>query len=445
MVASNNDFGVKGVFPGASVMIVKVFNGSDCGWTYSSSLIKAADYCIDSGASVISMSLGGPDYSSAENSAFQAYKNKGVLSVAAAGNGGSSSYSYPASYTSVVSVGATDQNNNIASFSQFNAEVDIAAPGVGILSTVLTDKIFFGTTGDQDILLQKMSNSASPMANILEKSCLCSFGACPSNCTGGVCIIPRGGSVSYEAKGLACQASKGIAAIIYNDGVGFFSGSLSTLTSVTIPLFVTSDSSGAVLVNAHNAGKGVFVDSVGKPYDFDTGTSMATPHVSGTIFLLWNKFSACTSTDILNAILTTALDLGASGIDNYFGFGLIQYWAAAAYLQQPGRCGAGPTAPVQTLATPALSSSAQTMESSLATNAPVVTPSSPVMSSIVTTSSPVIQNAPINVGPPRSTNAHVTNKPVVATSLPVKGSVESSSLFFSSATIVVQKQHSAFG
>ena len=82
------------------------------------------------------MSLGGGIASDFERSAFQTFFDDGILSVAAAGNYGNASYSYPASYSSVMSVAATDSNDAIASFSQYNDEVDIAAPGVSIVSTV---------------------------------------------------------------------------------------------------------------------------------------------------------------------------------------------------------------------------------------------------------------------------------------------------------------------
>jgi hypothetical protein len=58
------------------------------------------------------------------------------LVVAAAGNGGSSSPNYPAYYTNCIAVAATDSSDRLASFSQYGSWVDIAAPGVGILSTI---------------------------------------------------------------------------------------------------------------------------------------------------------------------------------------------------------------------------------------------------------------------------------------------------------------------
>jgi subtilisin family serine protease len=59
-----------------------------------------------------------------------------VLLIAAAGNDGNATLNYPAAHPAVVSVAATDQNGAKASFSNCNADVEIAAPGVSILSTV---------------------------------------------------------------------------------------------------------------------------------------------------------------------------------------------------------------------------------------------------------------------------------------------------------------------
>ena len=82
------------------------------------------------------MSLGGVSPSEIERDFFQdLFDHHGILSIAAAGNSGSAFYSYPASYPSIMSVAATDSSNAIASFSQYNDQIDIAAPGVDVLST----------------------------------------------------------------------------------------------------------------------------------------------------------------------------------------------------------------------------------------------------------------------------------------------------------------------
>jgi serine protease len=131
-----NNTGVVGVNPGNKVglHIVKVFNDSGS-WAYGSDMIAAVEQCVAAGANVISMSLGGGGRSNAEEAAFEEASANGVLSIAAAGNDGNTSLSYPASYDVVVSVAALDSQRRLASFSQRNSQVEIAAPGVQVLST----------------------------------------------------------------------------------------------------------------------------------------------------------------------------------------------------------------------------------------------------------------------------------------------------------------------
>jgi thermitase len=93
----------------------------------------------DKGAKVISMSLGGGASTTMQQAVQYAYANgNGATIVAAAGNDGNTTTSYPAGYAEVVSVAATDQSDNRASFSNQNADVEVAAPGVNILSTWAT-------------------------------------------------------------------------------------------------------------------------------------------------------------------------------------------------------------------------------------------------------------------------------------------------------------------
>jgi serine protease len=137
IAAVNNSTGVVGVLPNAKVNlhIIKVF-GSNCAWAYSSTLINAANACRTAGANIISMSLGGGSSSTTERNAFQSLYDAGILSIAAAGNAGTTQHSYPASYASVVSVAAVDSAKVAASFSQRNNQVELAAPGVAVRSTV---------------------------------------------------------------------------------------------------------------------------------------------------------------------------------------------------------------------------------------------------------------------------------------------------------------------
>lgn len=136
IAAENNGYGVVGVTPGTvELFVVKVFNDSGQ-WVTSSDLVDALNRCVAAGANVVNMSLGSNFYVANENKAFADAFANGVLSIAAAGNRGDTSYSYPASYPSVVSVAAIDASKTVASFSQRNSQVELAAPGVGVLSSV---------------------------------------------------------------------------------------------------------------------------------------------------------------------------------------------------------------------------------------------------------------------------------------------------------------------
>jgi serine protease len=134
IAALSNNQGVVGVYPGVDMHIVKIFNDSGQ-WTFASDLITAISQCKNAGANVVNMSLGGGSASNAEQTAMQNFADDGILLVAAAGNAGNSTKSYPASYPAVVSVAAVDSNENRASYSQYNNAVEIAGPGSAVQST----------------------------------------------------------------------------------------------------------------------------------------------------------------------------------------------------------------------------------------------------------------------------------------------------------------------
>ncbi len=135
----NNGIGVTGVNWRAGIMVLK-FLGPDGG--YTSDAVEALNYAVANGAKISNNSWGGGGYSQALLDAIKRADSKGHLFVAAAGNAGKNSDStpfYPASYESpnIISVAATDDRDTLASFSNYGAStVDLAAPGVSILSTL---------------------------------------------------------------------------------------------------------------------------------------------------------------------------------------------------------------------------------------------------------------------------------------------------------------------
>ena len=92
-------------------------------------------WAADHGADVINLSLGGPGASGVYAEAVADARSKGVTVVAAAGNDASSEPFWPAAEAGVIAVSAVDENREQAWFSNFGSYVDLAAPGVGIVST----------------------------------------------------------------------------------------------------------------------------------------------------------------------------------------------------------------------------------------------------------------------------------------------------------------------
>ncbi|MGN4799525.1 S8 family serine peptidase [Bacillus cereus group sp. MYBK234-2] len=101
-------------------------------------IIKGILYALEKEVDVINMSFGGPSYSQLEQLVLEIAWKQGVILVAATGNEGHEQPSYPAAYNFVLAVSATDQTNQLASFSNWGNEVGITAPGTAIVSTAPT-------------------------------------------------------------------------------------------------------------------------------------------------------------------------------------------------------------------------------------------------------------------------------------------------------------------
>ena len=133
--ATDNGEGVAGLGWNTRVRAVKVLDDDGFG-TYTT-VVRGIEEAVATGARVINMSFAG-DASRALEEAVKAARNAGVVVVAAAGNEGSTDKNYPAAIDGVIGVGATDRNDNLASFSDRGSWVSIAAPGVSIASTCST-------------------------------------------------------------------------------------------------------------------------------------------------------------------------------------------------------------------------------------------------------------------------------------------------------------------
>ena len=337
IAAVNNSVGVVGVLPNGNVPmhIVKVF-GDSCAWTYSSDLINALNTCRSNGAKVVSMSLGGgKPIGPWEERAFNDAYTAGVLSIAAAGNAGTTALSYPASYNSVVSVAAIDSNKVVADFSQKNSQVELAAPGVNVLSTVpYIDTSTLSISGGPTFSgfhIDSSGRTTGAAGSLVDGGLCTSTGAW----SGSVVLCERG-EVSFKAKVDNVRAGGGVAAVIYNNVSGGFLGTCDdgTGTSCILPAISLSQEDGHT-ARSHVGTSSTVVSQITydvSSYEEWNGTSMATPHVSGVAALVWSQSPSWTNAQIRQALTQTAEDLGAAGRDTAYGFGLVRAKAALCYL-----------------------------------------------------------------------------------------------------------------
>ncbi len=330
-----------GVAPAARLHIVRVF-GDDGAWAYSSTLADAANKCVAHGSKIISMSLGGANRSKFEEKAFNNALAAGVLPIAAAGNDGNTRTSFPAGYASVMSVGALDSSKLLGAFSQRNRDVEIAAPGVQVWSSVPYNDIATATVGTNvyEGGMVEFAAEATGATGALVAGGLCDA---TNPAWAGKVVLCERGTVDFYTKVNNAQISGAVAAIISNNVSGGFTGTLGAGKTSTIPAISLSLEDGNTL-RASSLGAATTVkakhDTSVNGYDAWDGTSMATPHVSGVAALVWSACpSVATAAKVRDAINGSAQDLGAAGRDTSFGYGLARACQASKLL-----CGVPATA-----------------------------------------------------------------------------------------------------
>ncbi|KQR16680.1 S8 family serine peptidase [Cellulomonas sp. Leaf334] len=153
----NDGFGVAGAAWDAKILPVRVLD--DEGFGNDSDLAAGITWAVDKGATVINLSLTGPEPAPAILAALQYAVGKKVVVVAAAGNQGTEAPLYPAAYAAqvpgVLSVAATDDWGTRAGFSSWGDTVSLAAPGVDIVGP--------SSLGDAQFVVGTGTSMASPL------------------------------------------------------------------------------------------------------------------------------------------------------------------------------------------------------------------------------------------------------------------------------------------
>jgi len=133
IAAQSNQIGVAGIAPGIKIMNLRA--GTASGYLEEDDVARAIFYAVENGARVINMSFGDVALSRLLREVIYYAAQQSVVMVASAGNSGTNEVNYPAGLSDVIAVAASTESDGIAGFSCFGAHVDIAAPGVNILST----------------------------------------------------------------------------------------------------------------------------------------------------------------------------------------------------------------------------------------------------------------------------------------------------------------------
>jgi subtilisin family serine protease len=348
--AGNDGAGVVGVSWSARLMAVRVLDAAGEGT--DADIAEGFQYAARNGARVVNASLGGSNPSLTLQTAI--HGNPNTLFVVAAGNEGENLdpatvlSTYPCAFTdaNLICVAATDQNDALADFSNFgNTSVDLAAPGVNILSTLPdTDDIVLADGFESDDFAARWN----PHVDRGSTSAWARTAASAANGSFSIADSPAGNYASnsetyVDIKTPVSLAGKRGCRLTFNIKIATLAGDQFTVDQSTdggatwirqfslagtshgayVPLTVELDADGApsvlfgfgLVTNATGVADGVSLDDVvlrcvrpeqgaGSFGPLD-GTSMATPHVAGAAALLIGRKPSLTVAQLRSALLDT--------------------------------------------------------------------------------------------------------------------------------------------
>lgn len=387
IAAEDNVIGVVGVAPNAKIWSVKALDSTGSGST--ADISAGINWVIGKKAEIggdwiINMSLGicsdpsntdcAPAPPQSMVTACQKASDAGILIIAASGNdstaGAPKPVGYPASFSTVVAVGAVDSANNIADFSNQGPELALIAPGVNVLSTYRVGQGVNSYAQKNSTLFAADGLFGSKRDTVGGRFVYCGIGASasdfPPSVKGNIALIQRG-TATFNQKTKNAVAAGASAVIIYNCsktashstcGNDDFTSQWTLIGKVdstgqpnsacqdpTNPISATCKDDPAdlafpwpVSIRLNNPDGEAFrsdmnatisAASLADDYATLSGTSMATPHAVGVAALVWSAAPTATAKDVRAAMINTAHDLGAPGQDTVFGFGLVDAYLAA--------------------------------------------------------------------------------------------------------------------
>jgi subtilisin family serine protease len=337
IASGDNNVGVIGVAPEAMIRPYRVCFADFVNGCPLSAIIGGLVQAVVDGVDVINMSFGGTAGFNLEASAIQAANAAGVVLIASAGNEATQQPSFPAAYDTVLAVGATDINDNPASFTNVGGWVDVTGPGVDVPAATCLGcgrQAFLDEVSPtiQSFPANTMAGSAVDsvaVVEIVDVGRACDGDSLNVDPNGKVALIVRG-TCTFAEKVENAEEAGAVGTVVFNNAPGNFSGTLGEFISAG-PSVSISQADGLTLQGEISGGVTIVSLSViATDYELVSGTSFSGPHAAGVAALVKSVNPGLSPIQVRKIIEKTAEPLGPKVI---FGRGMIRADAAvnAAY------------------------------------------------------------------------------------------------------------------
>ncbi len=332
--------GVVGVAPQASLYSGKVCTNEYCEGT---AIIAGIDWAIGEGMDVVNISLGGSFGNAIGAKMYEKAEEANVVVVAASGNNGRNEISYPARYPHVLSVGAINEERDVADFSNWGVDLDVVAPGANVLSSLPQGtgrESTIGVTIDSDLVVTDSSSMEGSSVGVVQGLPVeyVGFGKSEDfkdvDLTGKIALISRG-EISFANKAQAALEANASAVVIFNNVDGELKGTLENdldIIAVGIKKSIGERIVEVLKGNEDNSKEAVVTLSVevsASDYSYFSGTSMAAPHVSGVAALIRSTNPKLTAVQVKKIIKSSVIKVQVDGdLDNKYGKGIVNAFKA---------------------------------------------------------------------------------------------------------------------
>jgi serine protease len=343
IAAADNDIGVIGVAPKVKIWAIKVL--ADDGAGTNETIVAGFEWLIAKkkeigGPWTANLSLGSNLPSEIEERAVTTAITEGIVVVASAGNRAIDQLKYPAKYHGVIAVGAVDELDKRAAFSSYGLGLSVMAPGVAVPSSIIKGIDVSADVKSGNETLDGILLKGSPYGSVTGLLVDCGTGLpneIPASVTGRIALVHRG-EINFREKARNVREAGAIAMIIENY-VNDTAPSGWTLPPVNpdpvwdnYPFPVSVGLKFADSQRLLQSADTVTVTNRSAEYGTMSGTSMASPHVTGTVALMLSVKPNLPVAQIDYVLRNTAKDIYTPGWDYESSYGIVDTLAAMHYV-----------------------------------------------------------------------------------------------------------------